>query len=195
MVTGVGDVRGQRYTFDYDALGRVTASTRAGMMMTLAYDAAGNRIQRTDFNNLTTNYTCDALNRLTTITYPDASSTSYEYDELSRLTAASNINGTVSFVYDQLGRVTSTTDVWGQVISYTYDANDRRTKISQGSTTFATYTNDELNRLTEITDHAKQATSYVYYATGRVTSRTLPNSVVTTYAYHSLARLTQLKDA
>jgi len=194
-VTAVVDALGQRYTFDYDALGRVTASTRAGMMMTLAYDAVGNRIQRTDFNNLTANYAYDALNRLTTITYPDASTATYAYDQLSQLTAATNINGTVSFVYDQLGRVTSTTDVAGQAINYSYDANGRRTTMSFGSTTFATYTYDALNLLTKITDDARQATSYVYDATGRVTSRTLPNGVVTTYAYDGLGRLTRLKDA
>jgi RHS repeat-associated protein len=194
-VTAVVDALNQRYAFDYDALGRVTALTRAGMTMTLAYDAVGNRIQRTGFNNLAANYAYDALNRLTTITYPDASTATYAYDQLSQLTAATNISGTVSFVYDKLGRVTSTTDVWGQLINYTYDANGRRTKMSFGSTTFATYTYDALNRLTKITDDARQATSYAYDANGRVTSRTLPNSVVTTYAYDRLGRLTQLKDA
>ena len=194
-VTAVVDSLSQRYTFDYDALGRVTASIRAGMMMTLTYDAAGNRIQRTDFNNLTTNYAYDALNRLKLITYPDASTATYGYDQLSQLTTATNVNGTVSFVYDKLGRVTSTTDVWGQAINYTYDANSRRTKMSFGSSTFATYTYDALNRLTKIADGANQATSYAYDVTGKVISRTLPNSIVTTYAYDGLGRLTQLKDA
>lgn len=194
-VTAVVDAIGQRYTFAYDALGRATASTRAGMMMTVAYDAAGNRTQRTDFNNLTTNYAYDALNRLTSITYPDASTVTYAYDQMSQLTAATNVNGTVSFVYDKLGQVTSTTDIWGQAVNYTYDANGRRTKMSLGSTTLATYTYDALNRITKITDDARQATSYAYDANGRVSSRTLPNSIVTTYAYDGLGRLTQLKDA
>ena len=46
----------------------------------------------------------------------------------------------MSFVYDKLGRVTSTTDVWDQVINYTYDVNGRRTKMTFGSTTKASYT-------------------------------------------------------
>jgi len=52
----------------------------------------------------------------------------------------------VSFVYDSLGRATSTTDVGGQVLNYTYDANDRRTKMSFSSTTKATYSYDPVNR-------------------------------------------------
>jgi RHS repeat-associated protein len=194
-VIAVVDGLNQRYAFDYDALGRVTAVTRAGMMMTVDYDAVGNRIQRTDFNNMPTNYTYDPLSRLTKITYPDGSTATYAYDKLSRLTAAANINGTASFVYDKLGRVTSTTDVWGQLINYTYDANGRRTKISFGSTTKATYSYDTLNRLTGIKDSSNLTTSYAYDAAGKLTSRTLPNSVLTTYTYDGLDRLTRLKDA
>jgi RHS repeat-associated protein len=144
---------------------------------------------------MSTNYTYDALDRLLKITYPDDSLVSYSYDNLSQLIAATNINGTVSFVYDSLGRVTSTTDVWGQVLNYTYDANDRRTKMSFGTTTNATYTYDALNRLTKITDNGNLAIAYVYDATSKVISRTLPNGVATTYTYDGLGRLTRLKDA
>ena len=52
--------------------------------MTFAYDAVGNRSQRTDYNNAVTNYTSDALNRLTTIGYPDTTSATYGYDVLAR---------------------------------------------------------------------------------------------------------------
>jgi RHS repeat-associated protein len=194
-VTAVVDALSQRYEFAYDALSRVTSATRAGMMMSFAYDAVGNRIQRTDYNNLTTNYAYDALNRLTNVTYPDASTATYAYDKLSQMTSATNLNGTVSFVYDSLGRVTSTTDVWGQVINYTYDANNRRTRMSFGGTTQATYSYDTVNRLTRITDNSKLAVTYAYDAASKLTSRTLPNSVVTTYTYDGLDRLTRLKAA
>jgi len=194
-VTALVDAINQRYTFDYDALSRAIAATRAGLQMTFAYDAVGNRTQRTDYNNMTTGYTYDELNRLTKITYPDASTVNYGYDKLSQLTSAANINGTVSFVYDSLGRATSTTDVWGQVLNYTYDANDRRTKLSFGATTNATYIYDVVNRLTKITDSGNQAVTFAYDATSKLTSKTLPNGVAATYTYDGLDRLTRLKDA
>ena len=194
-VTAVTDALSQRYEFGYDALSRVISATRAGTMMSFAYDAVGNRIQRTDYNNMSTNYTYDALNRLIKITYPDDSLVSYSYDNLSQLIAATNINGRVSFVYDSLGRVTSTTDMWGQVLNYIYDANDRRTRMSFGTTTNATYTYDALNRLTKITDNGNLAITYAHDATSKVTSRALPNGVVTTYTYDGLGRLTRSKDA
>ncbi len=193
--TAVVDALGQRYTFDYDALSRVTTATRAGLQMSFAYDAVGNRAQRTDYNNMTTGYTYDEVNRLTKITYPDASTVNYGYDGLSQLTSAANINGTVSFVYDNLGRVTSTTDVWGQVLNYTYAASDRRTKLSFGATTNATYVYDVVDRLTKITDSANLAVTFAYDAASKLTSKTLPNGVAATYTYDGLDRLTRLKDA
>jgi RHS repeat-associated protein len=194
-VTAVVDALSQRYEFVYDALSRVTSATRAGLQMSFAYDAVGNRTQRTDYNNMPTNYTYDALNRLTKITYPDASTATYAYDKLSQMTSAANLNGTVSFVYDKLGRVTSTTDVWGQAINYTYDANGSRTKMSFGSTTKATYTYDAINRVTKIADGSNLATTYAYDVASRLISRTLPNGVATAYSYDGLDRLTRLKDA
>jgi RHS repeat-associated protein len=192
--TAVVDALGQRYTFDYDALSRVITATRAGLQMSFAYDAVGNRTGRTDYNNMTTGYTYDELNRLTKITYPDASTVNYGYDNLSQLTSAANINGTVSFVYDSLGRAASTTDVWGQVLNYTYDANDRRTKLSFGATTNATYVYDVVNRLTKITDSGNLAVVFAYDAASKMTSKTLPNGVAATYTYDGLDRLTRLKD-
>ncbi|MFZ0062498.1 MAG: RHS repeat domain-containing protein [Pyrinomonadaceae bacterium] len=47
-----------------------------------------------------TNYSYDALNRLTTISYPDTTAATYGYDALSRLTAATNPAGTVTIAYD-----------------------------------------------------------------------------------------------
>jgi RHS repeat-associated protein len=193
-VTAVVDALGQRYTFDYDALSRVTTATRAGLQMSFAYNAVSNRTGRTDYNNMTTGYNYDALNRLTKITYPDASTVNYGYDKLSQMTSAANINGTVSFVYDNIGRTTSTTDVFGQVLNYTYDANDRRTKLSFGATTNATYAYDVVNRLTKITDSANQVVAFAYDAAGKQTSKTLPNGVAATYTYDGLDRLTGLKD-
>jgi YD repeat-containing protein len=111
------------------------------------------------------------------------------------LTSATNINGTVSFVYDKMRRVTSTTDVWGQLISYVYDVNGRRTQMNLGSTKFATYTYDSINRLTKITDVLAKSQSFTYDAASNLLTRTLSNGVVSTYTYDGMGRLTRLKDA
>src|SRR6266496_4659202 len=146
QMTAVVDAINQRYEFVYDPLGRVTQNKKGAATMTFVYDAAGNRSQRTDYNNAVTNYTSDALNRLTNISYPDLTAATYGYDELSRLTTAANANGTVTIAYDNRSRVSSVTDVFAQVVSYAYDANSNRTQLSLNGATSATYQYDLLNR-------------------------------------------------
>jgi YD repeat-containing protein len=149
--TAVVDANNQRYEFGYDALGHRTLEKKGTATMSFVYDAAGNRSQRTDYNNAVTNYTSDALNRLTNISYPDLTAATYGYDELSRLTTATNANGTVTIAYDNRSHISSMTDVFGQVVSYAYDANGNRTQLSLNAATSSTYQYDVINRLTQLT--------------------------------------------
>lgn len=193
--TAVVDAINQRYEFAYDALGRRTQEKKGTATMTFVYDAAGNRSQRTDYNNAVTNYTSDALNRLTNISYPDLTTATYGYDELSRLTTATNANGTVTIAYDNRSQVSSVMDVFGQVVSYAYDQNSNRTQLSLNGATSATYQYDLLNRLTQLTDNASLNTTFVYDPTNKLTGRSLPNGVATSYQYDGLDRLTRLTHA
>ncbi|MCP9494183.1 MAG: hypothetical protein MSG64_06985 [Pyrinomonadaceae bacterium MAG19_C2-C3] len=194
-VTAIIDAIGQRYTFAYDALGRVIETSRDGNAMSFAYDAVGNRTQRTDYNGVLTNHAYDALNRLTTTAYPDATTVTYTYDKLSHLTQATNSNGAVAIRYDDSGQVSGVTDVWGQTLGYAYDANGNRTELKLGTTTIATYGYDTLNRLAQLTDGAGATVAYAYDVTNKLTSRSLPNGVTTAYRYDGLNRLTRLADA
>ena len=193
QMTAVVDPLTQRYEFLYDPWGRLTQEKKGTATMSLVYDAAGNRSQRTGYNGAITNYSYDALNRLTTTSYPDTTSATYGYDVLSRITTATNPSGTVTVAYDNRGRVSSVTDVFGQVTSYAYDASSNRTQLSLNASTQATYQYDVINRLTQITDNASLNTTFVYDANNKLTSRTLPNGVVSTYEYDGLNRLTRLK--
>ena len=193
--TAVVDDINQRYEFVYDALGRRTQEKKGSATMSFVYDGAGNRSQRTDYNSAVTNYTSDALNRLTTISYPDLTAATYGYDELSRLTTATNPTGTVTIGYDNRSRISSVTDVFGQVVSYAYDANSNRTQLSLNGAMSATYQYDVINRLTQLADNASLNTTFAYDATNKLSSRTLPNGVVTTSQYDGLNRLTRLTHA
>lgn len=194
-MTAVVDALNQRYTFAYDALGRVTGTARGAATMSYAYDAVGNRTQRTDYNGAVTGYTYDNLNRLTQIAYPDTTTATYAYDALSRLTGATNQSGSVTITYDNRNRVQGMTDVFGRTISYGYDANSNRTSMSLGTVAGASYSYDALNRLTQLTDNTGASVAYGYDATNKLTSRTLPNGVATSYQYDGMDRLTRLQHA
>jgi len=192
QMTAVVDAISQRYEFVFDALGHVTQEKKGTATRSFVFDVVGNRTQRTDYSGTITNYAFDALNRLTTISYPDTTSATYGYDALSRLTTATNPSGTVTIGYDNRGRLSSVTDVFGQVVGYTYDANSNRTQLTLGGATNATYQYDVLNRLTQLTDAASLAFTFAYDATNKLTSRTAPNGVASAYQYDGLNRLTRL---
>lgn len=194
-MTALVDAANQRYTFSYDNAGHITQATRGNVSMSFAYDGAGNRARRTDYNGATTNYTYDAANRLTTINYPDSTSAAYAYDSLSRLTTATNANGAVTLGYDSVGRVSNVTDVFGQAISYSYDANGNRTNLSINQSVSAAYQYDAVNRLTQLADSNNAAFTFNYDATNKLTSRNAPNGITSTYQYDGLDELTRLTHA
>lgn len=193
-MTALVDAIGQRYRFNYNPLGAVTHLRRGTDVMSLTYDAVGNRKTRTDYNGAVTDYTYDAVNRLKTTTYPDTTAVNYTYDKLSRLQTATNENGTVNFDYNKMNRMVRATDVFGQIVEYNYDPNGNRTKLSLNSAVIQTYKYDAIDRVTKILDAASLATNYTYDATNKLASRRLPNGVLTTYQYDGLDRLTRLLD-
>src|ERR1044071_417963 len=74
---------------------------------------------------------------------------------------------------------------------YTYDVNGNRISMID-PTGLTTYTYDALNRLTSITNNKGFTTSFTYDALGRRTSLTHANGVVTNYSYDPASQLTRL---
>ncbi len=197
----VKDALLQVYGFTYDPNGRMLSQTRAGGTMTMSYDAAGNPQARTDYMGRVTSYTHDKLNRLTNIDYgspAQQASVTYGYDDISRLTSATNEAGTVTLGYDIRNRLTSTTDVFGQSLVYEYErtptVNQKRLVLN--GALYATYNFDNAERLENIVNASDGATiGYTYYNDDAVQTRTYPNGVSTNYLYDNMRRLTRLTDS
>ena len=196
----VKDAINQVYTFGYDPLGRVLSQTRAGGTMSFEYDEVGNRKKRTDYAGRITNYTYDNLNRLKKIEYEpgsgnpvDKPQSTYNYDDISRLTSAVNDVGTVAFTYDNRNRLKTETDVFGHLIEFGYDAASNRTQLKLNGSVHAAYAYDDANRLTTLTDEASQNFTFGYDIADRMTSRTMPNGVSSTFDYDNMSRLKRLR--
>ncbi len=200
QMTKVKDARPsptQEYIFTYDEIGRLkTQSPRVGTTpMSFVYDAVGNRTSRTDYNNHTTTYTYDNLNRLTGMSYTGAPSqyATYGYDDLSRLITAANQNGKIAFSYDNRGRLATETDVWGHVMGYGYDPAGNRTSLTLDSNTHTNYYYDEANNLIRLTDEEDGRFDFYYDSGNRLASMVRPNGVSTNYEYDGMDRLKRLK--
>ncbi len=94
-----------RYAFD--SLGNPLDSSinqynqiESGPTCSLKYDLNGNPYKKISSDGITT-YTYDALDRLTSITYPDATKTLYFYDCFSRLISEQSNGNQTLFLYDQ----------------------------------------------------------------------------------------------
>jgi RHS repeat-associated protein len=194
-ITALVDALGQRYRFSYDSVGRLKHLRRGASVMSFTYDAGGNRKRRIDYNGALTVYRYDALNRLKTITYPDASTVDYAYDKLSRLQTATNESGTTNLDYNKMNRLTSVTDVFGQQVDYHYDPNGNRTKLSLNAVALATYRYDDLNRLTKLLDAGNATFTYDYDALSRLAQQKAPNGVKTKYQYDGIDRMTRQLDS
>ena len=102
--------------------------------------------------------------------------------------------GQTSYDYDDLYRLTEVTNGAGQTIGYEYDAAGNRTRLTypleHGGV--VTYTYDNGNRLETVTDWRNGQFGYDYDDANRLAGVTLPNGVASSYGYDDAGRLTLL---
>jgi RHS repeat-associated protein len=194
-------------TYAYDDRGKLLTETKAGGdVVTYTYDAAGNRTGMTTAAGTTT-YAYDALNRLESVTDPDAGVTTYAYDPVGNLQTVGHPNGVeTTYVYDDLNRLTEVTneDATDTVLSrYVYTlgpAGNRLQVVESGTAVTArtvTYEYDQVYRLTRETIDAAgtandQDIAYTYDAVGnRLTKEVVQGDTTTevVYAYDDNDRL------
>jgi len=166
--------RGGSWQFVYDAacnLTKVTDPAELGTQASLAYDAFGQPMQRTDRSGRVTTYTHDAAGNPTSATNALGHAWEYAYDGAGRLVAAEDPLGHQrTYEYDALDRLVTATDALGHDATYEYDeaGNLLRYTDREGNQTQASY--DALGRLAGTTDALGNSDSYVYDAAGNPTS-------------------------
>jgi RHS repeat-associated protein len=183
-------------SFSYDSLGRISSSTDVyGYITTYAYDAGGNRTQVGvgTVPNVApvapaATYTYDVLNRPTGVT-DGAVTASYGYNAVNKLISRTLPNGvTTTYQYNDLDRLTRLTDAKGAMViadqQYQQDAAGRITqKVDLVGTN--TYGYDAAGRLTSATHPTLPAESYTYDGVGNRTA----SHRSTSYSYQPFNRL------
>src|SRR3984957_18722664 len=156
------------------------------------------------------------MSRLTTITYPDTTTSTFAYDSRGRRTSVTDQNGkTTTYVYDDADRLTSVKDAASHVTYYAYDTEDSLTSITDANsnqTAFTydafgrvtntnfpsalseTYQYDADNNLTQKTDRKGQTIQYLYDALNRLTQKTYPDTTAVDYAYDLVGKVLQVND-
>ena len=131
----------------------------------------------TDLATGTTRYSYDTVGNLKTVSYPNGTVATYEYDLLNRLTLLENrgsdgsIISSYTYTLDAAGNRTKVEEFSGRVVDYAYDDTDKlleeRITNQDGSTSVISYTYDKVgNRLTKTEDGV--TTTYMYDANNRL---------------------------
>src|SRR3984957_6022024 len=135
------------------------------------------------------------MSRLTTITYPDSTTSTFAYDSRGRRTSVTDQNGkTTSYAYDDADRLTSITDANSNQTAFTYDAFGRVTQTNFPSSLSENYQYDADNNLTSKTDRKGQTITYLYDALNRLTQKTYPDTTAVDYAYDLVGKVLQVND-
>jgi RHS repeat-associated protein len=191
--------------YEYDAANHLTAVVSPTQQRwTYAYDAAGNLTKMVDAGgnatpdpaDRTTTYGYDALNRLTTINYSDATpDVILAYDANSNRTAMTDGAGSETYTYDTLDRLTGVTRS-RKSFAYVYDPASNLKKRTYPDGTVVDYTFDDDGRLDSVSSGVT-TTTYGYDEAGNLTRTTLPaaNGYVESRTYDRAGRLTEVQNA
>jgi RHS repeat-associated protein len=188
------------YGMAYDNMGRLIGTTTQYAFVTgtptfsntYGYDAGSNRTSLTLPDSSTDTYQYDTLNRLAKITDSITGQFIFGYDGLSRRTQLTRPNGVnTNYGYDTLSRLLSVLHQSGantlDGATYTYDnAGNRSSKTNKLNGITEQYTYDPLYQLTQVTQGATTTESYSYDSVGnRLSSLGVPS-----YSYNSSNELT-----
>jgi len=167
----------------------------------LGYDSLSRLTSETDGKGQQTTYTVNTMDRITTITYSDASTITYTYDDDGNVTQRVDNTGTSTYTFDPLNRTTAETYPGdGGSYSYTYDGPGNLTALTtpQGTTN---YGYDAADRLTSLAEPSGSCTStptsrcstFTYNNDDQRTQTAYPNGVTQTMSYDAADRLSEIK--
>jgi RHS repeat-associated protein len=167
-----------------------------------SYDNNGNRTSVRKRDGQIIAYTYDSLDRMTTKDLPAGVSNDvyYSYDLQGHQLEArfgSPAGQGLTSIYDGLGRLVASTNTLGGVaraVSYQYDGNGNKTRITHPDGKYFLYTYDGLDRVSQVKENGSTTILTLSYDTaGRRSSLSRGNGVATSsYVYDGISRLQAL---
>ena len=183
------------YTYENDMLKTITHN---GFTYTFNYDNFGNVKQVKVGNQVlsTNNYEANNGN-LTSSTYGNNQTVSYNYDRFDRITKLTGTKGTYQYTYDANSNVKTIVDsINNNTETFTYDLAERLVKAvnTNGFTKEYGYDiNNNINSKKYTVSNKTNTVQYNYDKANRLTSLKLNNSITWTNIMDKLSRLSSNK--
>lgn len=164
------------------------------------YNANGNRTSLRKRDGQTINYSFDALGRVTMKDIPGGSSADvyYGYDLRGLQLYARFGSGSgagITNAYDGFGRLSSTTNNMSgspKTLSFQWDADGNRTRITHPDLVYFTYSYDGLNRPVAISENGTTTIATATYDAQGRRSGEIRGAVSTAFGYDAVSRLSTL---
>ena len=188
------DAEGHPTYFEWDEMDRMSRTKDAvGKEQGWEHDPVGDVSVRLDGNGDPTYYTYDPGRQLTDIDYPDATQTTFAYDDAGNRTEMVDTWGTTAWQYDALDRATVRTQPGDSHTYYAYDAVGNRRSVIDPDENEAAYTYDPADRMWAAAAFG-YTTYYEFAANDRMIEKLLGNGCVTYHDYDAAGRLTSLEN-
>lgn len=188
QMTSQTDALGVVTDYNYDAEHNLIQITRNGQVIaSFTYDSIGRMYTQTDASDITLTYAYNNLNHITSVTYPDGRSTSYEYSGCCpRLVDRSTdqFGRSTSYTYDGLKRLISSVNNEGGLSRFVYDKNDNLLQFLDPNSNATSFEYDGDDRMVSKTYADGKGLSFAYDDKGRVKTRTDAHGITTTYSYN-----------
>ncbi len=157
------------------------------------FDPAGNLKTKIDPAERETSYAYDAADRLQEVSYSDGTTpgVQLEYDPDGNVESMVDGTGESSFEYDQLGRLTRSESGHGDVVAYEYDLAEEQTGIVYPNGKEVARKFDSAGRLESVTDWLGGKTAFAYDPDSNLERITFPaaSGNVDSYAYDRTDRM------
>ncbi len=200
-----------RWQYHYDLCGRVIKQTEkhsSGLELTteFTYDLLGRKTAVKDFQDNTTYYEYDALNRITKITYPElydhqgnkiAPTKTYSYRALgSQVTETDELGQATKTTYNALGKVTDQEFADGTSCHYEYDIKGNVIKELAPNKTENHLFYDAFDRLSlskQLCDNELLEQQEIVYNTFHTLQELGPSHETVNYGYDEAGRQTSME--
>jgi RHS repeat-associated protein len=206
-VTSLTDDNGKVTSYAYDKLNRLTTKTYDNTKtVAYQYDAQSNVTRITDQIGSLLDYGYDDIDERTGCSITKGTGVlgdtneSWVYDAAGRMTQAADDDSIVNYTYNSLSQVlteeqgNNPLSGSGKTATYTWNAENERTKVTYPSGFEARETRDDDGRLTEIKDQSNVSVAvFDEYGAGlRVKTTTFGNSTTSNYTYDGYRRPTDI---